>query len=226
VCRILTQRTASLPVLLKEIMISERNSCSHPKAKKRIVAPARHIPSRHQAQDLVLHRIESETGDKLRRLLLQTRGPPILYASCYAALTRHLYNDLDVMPESSRQEWIGYIQGFQKENGLFLDPMIETPLAEEVDWWGWRHLTLHALMALAALGGSAENRFELLQPFKKKGYISTWLESRNWRLDPASVSNEIQNHAVILQYARDFQGETWCEDSLRTCLIGWTKSKT
>jgi len=54
-------------------------------------------------------------------------------------------------------------------------------------------------------GGSAEKRFELLQPFKKKGYISTWLESRNWRLDPASVSNEIQNHAVILQYARDFQ---------------------
>ncbi len=142
-------------------------------------------------------------------------GLPLLYSSCYAALTRHLYNDLVAMPELSRREWIGYIQSFQTDTGLFRDQAIETPLAEEVDWWGWRHLTLHALMALTALGGLAEKRFGILTPFKKKGYISSWLESRNWQIDPASVSNEIQNHAVLLQYARDFHGETWCEDSLQ-----------
>lgn len=45
--------------------------------------------------------------------------------------------------------------------------------------------------------------------------MSGWMESRNWQVDPASVSNEIQNHAVILQYARDFQREAWCGDSLQ-----------
>jgi len=225
VCRTLTQRTASLPVLLK------RNY------DLRTKLPARIQKLRNQLSlqpDTFLQGIRLRTLSYIesnRKLEIsfgaysyKPGGPPILYASCYAALTRHLYNDLDALPKSSRQEWISYIQGFQKENGLFLDPMIETPLAEEVDWWGWRHLTLHALMALAALGGSAQKRFELLRPFKKKGYISTWLESRNWRLDPASVSNEIQNHAVMLQYARDFQGETWCEDSLRD-MFDWLDKK-
>ena len=216
VCRALTQRTASLPVLLK------RNYDLRTKLPARIQEtknelsqqPDKFLPDiRHRT----LSYIESnrKPGICFGAYSYKSGGPPLLYASCYAALTKHLYNDLDAMPKSSLQEWISYIQGFQKDNGLFLDPMIETPLAEEVDWWGWRHLTLHALMALAALGGLAEKRFEILKPFKKKGYFSTWLESRNWRLDPASVSNEIQNHAVMLQYARDFQRETWCEDSLQ-----------
>ena len=34
---------------------------------------------------------------------------PILYASLYAALTRHLYNDLTDLSTNDRQEWINYI---------------------------------------------------------------------------------------------------------------------
>lgn len=142
-------------------------------------------------------------------------GLPILYASCYAALTRHLYKDLAGIFESSRHEWIRYIQSFQADDGLFRDPVISIPLAEEVDWWGWRHMTLHALMALTALRGVAEKPFDLIRPFKKKGYMSSWLKSRNWKVDSSSVSNEIQNYAVMLQYARDFQREAWCNDTLR-----------
>ena len=216
VCRALTQRTASLPVLLKRTYdLRTRLPARIQEIKNELSQqPDKFLPDiRHRT----LSYIESnrKPGICFGAYSYKSGGPPLLYASCYAALTKHLYNDLDAMPKSSLQEWISYIQGFQKDNGLFLDPMIETPLAEEVDWWGWRHLTLHALMALAALGGLAEKRFEILKPFKKKGYFSTWLESRNWRLDPASVSNEIQNLAVMLQYARDFQRETWCEDSLK-----------
>lgn len=225
VCRTLAQRTASLPFLLKKHYdLRTKLPVGVQKIRNELsLQPDTFFPGiRHRT----LSYIESNRKPEISfgAYSYQFGGPPILYASCYAALTRHLYNDLDAIPKSSRQEWITYIQGFQKENGLFLDPMIETPLANEVDWWGWRHLTLHALMALAALGGSAEKRFEILRPFKKKGYISTWLESRKWRLDPASVSNEIQNHAVMLQYARDFQGEPWCEDSLRD-MFAWLDKK-
>ena len=145
----------------------------------------------------------------------KTGGPPILYASCYAVLTRDLYGDLADLSESQRQNWISYIQAYQKDDGLFRDPVIDTPLADEIDWWGWRHLTLHVLMAMTALGGKVEKPFVFIKPFRKKGYMTTWLDTRNWKLDPASVSNEVQNYATVIQYARNFQHEDWCGDALK-----------
>ena len=62
-------------------------------------------------------------------------------------------------------------------------------------------MTLHALMALTALGGKVQKPLTILAPFEKKGFMTSWLEYRNWRLDPAGVSNEIQNYATFLQYA-------------------------
>jgi hypothetical protein len=129
-------------------------------------------------------------------------------------LTRHLYGDLNSFSSRERDEWILYIQGQQGDDGLFRDPLIECPEAEQLDWWGWRHLTLHALMALSALGGTAQKPFRILDRFRKPGNMTEWLESRNWKQDAAHVSNEIQNYATMLQYARDFQGERWCEDAL------------
>ncbi len=82
-------------------------------------------------------------------------GPPLLYASCYAALTMHLYGALDFICDHERREWISYIKKHQRDDGLFFDPVINCEQAEKQDWWGWRHLTLHALVALTALGGLA-----------------------------------------------------------------------
>ena len=103
-------------------------------------------------------------------------GPPLLYASCYAALVRDLFGDLDQLSDESRVKWIKYIQEFQTEDGLFRDPLIECAQAEEMDWWGWRHLTLHVLMTLTALGGRAQRTLKLIEPFNKLGYVSKWLE--------------------------------------------------
>jgi len=215
VCRSLTQRTASLQVLLKRnYYLRTKLPARIQKVKSELsLHPNNFLPNiRHRT----LSYIESNQKPEISfgAYSYKPGGPPILYASCYAALTRKLYNDLAGISKSSRHEWIRYIQSFQKDDGMFYDPLIDIPLAREIDWWGWRHLTLHALMALGALGGLAEKRFEIIRPFKKKESISTWLESRNWQIDPASVSNEIQNCAVMLQYARDFHGEAWCHDSL------------
>lgn len=141
-------------------------------------------------------------------------GPPLLYASAYAALTLHIYNEIENIPDADKVRWIQYFKDFQCEDGLFRDTQIACPLADEVDWWGWRHLTLHVLMALTSLGGQAEKSFSILKPFKKNGFMTSWLVSRNWQNDPASVSNEVQNYATMLQYARDFQKEAWCNDVL------------
>jgi len=141
-------------------------------------------------------------------------GPPLLYASCYAALLRHLFGDLETLSTTDKLQWATYIQSHQDDNGLFRDPLIDCPLAEQIDWWGWRHLTLHALMALAALDATAEKPFRLLEPFRKRGEMIRWLESRTWARSAANVSNEVQNYGTFLQYARDRQGQDWCQDVL------------
>jgi hypothetical protein len=126
----------------------------------------------------------------------------------------HLYGVLDHLSHAERKEWADYIQNFQQDDGIFRDSVIDIPLAEEIDWWGWRHLTVHVLMALSALGAIAAKPIKIIEPFKKKGFMNDWLFTRNWQNDPASVSNEVQNYATMLQYARDFQKEAWCDNVL------------
>ncbi len=141
-------------------------------------------------------------------------GTPLLYASCYAALTRDLYNHLGLLTHDERQAWVDYINSYQCEDGLFRDPAIACPDADRLDWWGWRHLSLHALMALCALGGVAARPLRLLDRFRRSGEMSLWLATRNWRFDACNVSNEIQNTGTMLQYARDYQGALWCDQVL------------
>ena len=141
-------------------------------------------------------------------------GQPLLYASCYAALVRDLFDDLRHLSENEQQEWIGYINSFQCEDGLFRDPAIACMDADRLDWWGWRHLTLHALMALSSLDGVAVKPLKILERYRPSGEIIRWLDSRNWQFDACNVSNEIQNIGTFLQYARDYQGFDWCQDVL------------
>lgn len=141
-------------------------------------------------------------------------GPSLLYASCYAVLVRHLFGDLEALSPNDKMRWAEYIQNYQNDDGLFRDPLIACPLAEISDWWGWRHLSLHSLMALAVVGAVAEKPFCLLEPFKRRGEMVRWLESRTWDVSAANVSNEVQNYGTFLQYSRDFQGQSWCQEPL------------
>jgi len=145
---------------------------------------------------------------------------PVLYASTYACLVRHLYGDVDRLSEQEKREWVDYMQSHQSDDGLFRDPAIGNRLANSVDWWGWRHLTVHVTLALAALGAVAQRRFQFLERFRDRGCMPRWVESRRWKDNPANVSNEIQNFGTLLQYTRDFQGETWAENALNDLFDG------
>ena len=138
----------------------------------------------------------------------------VLYSSIYAVLIRHLYRDLENITKKEKEEWVNYIQLFQEDDGLFKDPTIANEISDNSDWWGWRHLTLHALMALACLGATAKKKLNIAYPFKNRNYIAKWLESLDWTIDPATTSNKIQNYFVMLQYIRDFHEEKWAGESL------------
>ena len=145
----------------------------------------------------------------------KSRPYPTLYSSIYAVLTRYLYRDIDNLSIRQRKEWINYIQSFQCNDGLFRDLTIKNEIAEKANWWGWRHLTLHAIMALTALGGLAKRKFRILEPLRDKNFLMKWLESRDWLNNTDFVSNEIQNRGVMLQYARDFHRENWADDAIK-----------
>jgi hypothetical protein len=142
-----------------------------------------------------------------------SQNQPVLYASLYAVLTRHLCRDLD-LTETQRKDWICYIQSYQDDDGLFKDPAVENKIASNSDWWGWRHLTLHALMGLTALGAKPKKRLKFIEPFKDIDFTIKWLENRDWVIDPSTTSNQVQNYFTALQYARDFQGADWADKTL------------
>jgi hypothetical protein len=141
-------------------------------------------------------------------------GPSLVYASAYAALVRHLYGDLKTLTVDECKSWAQYLLQNQSEDGLFRDPQIECHAAEEIDWWGWRHMTMHVLMALCALGAKTYRTFECIKQFKASGRMAEWLANRNWEKDATCVSNEVQNYGTLLQYARDFQDQSWCQAAL------------
>ncbi len=131
---------------------------------------------------------------------------PVLYASTYAAMTKHLYGDLKNLSERERKEWVIYLQSYQEENGLFTDPIaVNSEFWKEKKWnnYGQLHFALHVIGAFGALGAKIKKPFRTIEPFKKKDYILSWLEARNWK-DTYHTGNEIQNLMVLLQYARNF----------------------
>jgi len=147
-----------------------------------------------------------------------TAKEPILYASTYAAMARHLCRDLDSISERERKEWVSYIQSFQTDDGLFTDPAIEGEgwyTEEHMEWCGWRHLTCHVIIALTGLGSVCKKRFRVLEPFFDNGYMMQWLEKRDLENRPDFVGNEILNIATLLRYARDFHNETRAANTIQ-----------
>jgi prenyltransferase beta subunit len=149
-----------------------------------------------------------------------SRKIPLLYSSIYAALTRHLYDDLKALSTSTKKEWCNYVNSYQSDDGLYRDPRINCKTAETCTWWGWSHMTLHVIMGLSTLKGLVSKEFGFLKPFLNPDYLISWLDSRNWENEPANVSNEVQNIGTFLQYARDFQHVQKANNAL-DCLFEW-----
>ncbi|NLX98036.1 MAG: hypothetical protein GXY83_17885 [Rhodopirellula sp.] len=147
---------------------------------------------------------------------------PTLYSSTYAAMTRHLYRDLDLLTQTQRQEWIDYLQSHQDDDGLFRDPVIfgQGWYQDDPEWCGRRHLSCHVVTALTCLGAVAAKPMRFLDPFLEPGGLVRWLETRAWEDRPDFVGNEVLNLGTLMQYARDFQGEKRCGPAVRE-LLDW-----
>lgn len=145
---------------------------------------------------------------------------PVLYASAYAALTRHLYEDLHTITDGEKEEWISCINAFQCDDGLFRDPVVSNEIAETEVWWGWRHMTMHIIMALTVLGGRVSREFTFLDPLLDLDTLVAWLKSRDWGNNACNVSNEVQNVGTLLQYSRDFHDNGRAGHAV-DCLLDW-----
>jgi hypothetical protein len=129
---------------------------------------------------------------------------PVLYDTLAALLLKHLYGAVD---ERCREE-VEQVLNFQCDDGLFRDPVIACPEAGTEDWWGWRHLTLHALMTLALHTTPAQREIRYIEQFADKDRFRKYLDSRDWGDRAAWTSNELQNLGVMLQYSRDYQNSS------------------
>ena len=143
---------------------------------------------------------------------------PILYASVFAALLRHLTGDLQNISNTEREQWIHYINDHQGSDGLYRDPLVTNAICESADWWGWRHLTLLTLMALAALGGKPSRSLSWLDKLASPSSTEQWLESLDWGDQVDFTSNAVQNWIGAMQYARDFLDADYLAPSIDTGL--------
>lgn len=128
---------------------------------------------------------------------------PLLYASVYAVLLRHLLGDLEGLAPCDQSDWISSINSFQCDDGLYRDPLLASSLAEREDWWGWRHLTAHIVTALECLGGRPWREFACLQDLLAPGAARAWVASLPWDRQPDYASNAVMNRTVLLQFERD-----------------------
>jgi hypothetical protein len=128
-----------------------------------------------------------------------------MYATVASVLLVHLAGKVG---RDSIKDDLEAIRSSQSTDGLFRDPAVDCPEAEVEDWWGWRHLTMHSLMALGLYGVVAKQEIKILEEFKNLNKLIDYLDTRNWTGRVDFTSNELQNLAVMFQYARDFQGDT------------------
>jgi hypothetical protein len=152
----------------------------------------------------------------------RSAAQPTLYSSTYAAMTRHLYRDLGGLSDTQRRQWVDYLQSHQDDDGLFRDPVIygQGWYKDDPEWCGRRHLSCHVVTALTCLGAVAAKPMRFLDPLLEPAGLVRWLEGRAWADRPDFVGNEVLNVGTLMQYARDFQGNARCAQSMRT-LLGW-----
>jgi hypothetical protein len=206
-------RIASLIINSARVMFSVVNRAKEQPTSHSVDITSPPAPQWDQlSTGVALATIKERTFDYMRSLRVSKDGEflgyrhsafaekPVLYGTLAALLLRHLYgdNEAEHIPEE-----IDRVLGSQRDDGLFWDPEIECDLAEREDWWGWRHLTLHALMTLSLYGATARKEVGYLRQFKNSDAFRQHLLSRDWGERADFTSNELQNVGVMLQYSRD-----------------------
>jgi hypothetical protein len=128
---------------------------------------------------------------------------PVLYNTIAALLFRHLYG----MQSDRDMEEVDFLLEFQDINGLFTDPAIDCPEAETEDWWGWKHLTMLALMVSVLYDRPVHKELKWISEYNDDR-LRSHINSMDWGARAAWTSSAVQNIGVSLQYARDYQTST------------------
>jgi hypothetical protein len=144
---------------------------------------------------------------------------PTLYASAYVCMIFSLLGDLQKFSEEIKHGWCDYFDGFQSaSDGLFYDPVLDSDLYRNSDWWGARHLALHMISAYTDLGGKPKYPFLFLQEYYNTEYISQWLDDFDWLGTVGlhdDIDNKIMNIGCLLQYQRD----TWADEKAGLAVV-------
>ena len=178
-----------------------------------------------QTRSQTLRYVETQRvagGPYGRYLYARGSARDTLYSSCYAAMTRSLYGDLDSLTAGQRAEWVAYLQSHQDDDGLFRDPGIfgEGWYEDDPLWCGRPHLTCHVIVALTCLGAVAEKPLRWIDRFGVPDKIRAWLAGRDWGERVGWTGNEVMNVGTLLQYARDFHGHPTAGGAL-DALLDW-----
>jgi hypothetical protein len=155
--------------------------------------------------DRVLQYFASVTTEDNGRLSGVKFAHRCLEPCLYAAAGKVLVYSLCGFDKNSVSSEIALIKRHQQPDGIFYDPAIDTPLAWREDWWGFRHLTLHCIAALAVYGEPCEYSLDSWEVFSCNHKWRNFIGSLDWGDRVSFTSNTLQNYGVFLQYARDFQ---------------------
>lgn len=129
---------------------------------------------------------------------------PNIYGSIYACLIYFLFNKQDSFSFDDRIKWISYFDSFQKEDGMFIDPVLESPNYYDLDWWGARHLSLHLIICYTYLGSKPKYEFNYIKKYYDHGILRQYLDSLEFdNIKSVDSDNAIMNLGSLLQYQRD-----------------------
>ncbi|MCX7917310.1 MAG: hypothetical protein N2589_04200 [bacterium] len=169
----------------------------------------------------ILSFIESMKGEKFYEYFYGKRSSrPTFYSSCYAVMTLDLFNELKKFEKEKIKLWANYLNSFQDDDGLFKDPVVSDSKYINFDWWGWRHLTCHVIVALTCLSEVVKKEFKFLRKFYNPDFLVKWLNERNFKTPEGSNNsgNEILNIGSLLQYSRDFHNKQKAKNSVEIML--------
>jgi hypothetical protein len=130
---------------------------------------------------------------------------PTIYGSVYACLLCFLLNGRHTMSDKQMKLWGDYFNGFQREDGLFVDKRIENNIFYEYDWWGARHLSLHIIICMTYLGVKPKYEFNYIKKYCDENTLRTYIDNSDFNdILHKDVDNAIMNLGCLMQYQRDF----------------------
>lgn len=177
----------------------------------------------------ILEYVESTRCGEFEYKYSVSRSQPCLYASIYAVMIEGLFGVLDKRSPEELKRWADYLNSFQRpDDGLFYDPALEGDAFEHIgiwnEGWGKHHLMGHIIIAFARLGHKPKYPFRYLDKFYDSGYLLEWMNGFDFSGDVWTASNYFMNLYTVMEYARDYLGESRAADAINI-ILAWLVEK-